>query len=65
VCSSDLDVPVLDDCLVRFDCSREAVYEGGDHVIILGRIQLCVQTAVTKPLAFYRGCTGTFTCNAA
>ncbi len=62
---NSFDVPVLDDCLVRFDCSREAIYEAGDHVIILGRVQRAVQQATSEhlaePLAFYRGSTGTFT----
>lgn len=31
-------VPVIDDCLARFDCQRHASYPGGDHQIILGRI---------------------------
>jgi flavin reductase (DIM6/NTAB) family NADH-FMN oxidoreductase RutF len=59
--TNDFNVPVLDDCLVRFDYSREAVYEAGDHVIILGRVELAMQQATTEPLAFYRGNTGTFT----
>ena len=53
-------VPVLDGCLVRFDCTREALYAGGDHVIILGRVQRTWQSADTDALAFYRGRTGTF-----
>ncbi len=53
-------VPVLDDFLVRFDCSREAIYQAGDHVIILGRVLLARQLDSAQPLAFYRGNTGTF-----
>ncbi|GGE61058.1 flavin reductase family protein [Actibacterium pelagium] len=31
-------VPVIDDCLARFDCQRYASYPGGDHQIILGQV---------------------------
>lgn len=31
-------VPVLEDCMVRFDCERWAVHEGGDHWIVVGRV---------------------------
>ena len=33
------NVPLLTDALVRFDCKTWAVYEGGDHWIIVGRVQ--------------------------
>lgn len=62
---NDYGVPVLDDCLVRFDCQREALYQGGDHVIILGNVQLVTTPDNCPPLAFFGGRTGTFTsqCN--
>lgn len=62
---NEYGVPVLDDCLVRFDCQREALYEGGDHVIILGNVQLVTSPDNCQPLAFFGGRTGTFTshCN--
>lgn len=53
--SNEFNVPVLDDCLVRFDCTREALYEAGDHVIILGRVQLVTQHDQAEPLMFYGG----------
>lgn len=31
-------VPLIDGCLARFDCTQEAVHDGGDHVIIVGRV---------------------------
>src|SRR3546814_4773586 len=31
-------LPVLRGCLASFACRREALYEGGDHVIIVGRV---------------------------
>ncbi|TDK51250.1 flavin reductase family protein [Antarcticimicrobium luteum] len=31
-------VPILADCLARFDCAAEACHPGGDHTIIVGRV---------------------------
>jgi flavin reductase (DIM6/NTAB) family NADH-FMN oxidoreductase RutF len=53
-------VPVLDDCLARFDCQQENVYEAGDHVIILGRVMLVTTSTYNVPLAFFGGRTGAF-----
>jgi len=33
------NVPILPDTAARFDCSKWAVYEGGDHWIIVGEVQ--------------------------
>jgi flavin reductase (DIM6/NTAB) family NADH-FMN oxidoreductase RutF len=47
-------VPVLNDYSVRFECSTEHLYEGGDHVIIVGRVhEMC--NANKEPLGFYKG----------
>ncbi|MEJ8474623.1 flavin reductase family protein [Roseibium algae] len=34
----DNGVPLIENCLARFECSRVAAYEGGDHLIVLGRV---------------------------
>ncbi|MBD8876216.1 flavin reductase family protein [Roseibium polysiphoniae] len=31
-------VPLIENCLARFECARVAAYEGGDHLIVLGRV---------------------------
>jgi len=31
-------VPLIEHCLARFECQRVAAYEGGDHLIVLGRV---------------------------
>ncbi len=41
--ADDLDenpsgVPLLRGCLARFECEQHAVHEGGDHLIIVGRV---------------------------
>lgn len=35
---SETGAPLLDGAIAWFDCRREAVYPGGDHDIILGRV---------------------------
>jgi flavin reductase (DIM6/NTAB) family NADH-FMN oxidoreductase RutF len=48
-------VPILGDCLVNLECAREAVHDGGDHKIIVGRILRLEITDSGEPLLFYRG----------
>jgi flavin reductase (DIM6/NTAB) family NADH-FMN oxidoreductase RutF len=48
--------PLLPDALAAFECVRHADYDGGDHVIIVGRV-LTVhlrQRADAAPLIFFR-----------
>ncbi len=47
-------VPILADCLARFDCARYAVHDGGDHAIVVGQILRATYRSGT-PLAFYGG----------
>lgn len=52
-------LPILPDCLARFDCRQVALHDGGDHSIVLGRV-----THVThrpgQGLMFKRGQYGGF-----
>lgn len=32
-------VPLIENCLARFECTQIAAYEGGDHLIVLGRVE--------------------------
>ncbi|GAB4513658.1 MAG: flavin reductase family protein [Roseibium sp.] len=47
-------VPLIEDCLARFECRRYAAYEGGDHLIVLGEV---VQAEMRKgdALTFFAG----------
>lgn len=49
------DVPVLDHCLAHFDCSVQSVADGGDHAIIIGRVEHLDAQAGGQPLLYYRG----------
>ena len=46
--------PVLDGVNALLECEREAIYEGGDHVIIVGRV-LHFATLEGAPLIFAQG----------
>lgn len=48
-------VPVLPGCLARFECRQSAVYDGGDHVIILGEVLRASYVEEGTPLAFFGG----------
>ncbi len=46
--------PVIDDALAYIDCEIEHEYEGGDHVIVVGRVvELGYRDG--SPLMFFRG----------
>lgn len=46
--------PVLDGVTALLECEREAMYEGGDHVIIVGRV-LRFAMSQSEPLIFAQG----------
>lgn len=46
--------PLLADYGVRFECTTEHLYDGGDHVIIVGRVHN-MDNANREPLGFYKG----------
>jgi len=52
-------VPVLPGTLARFDCARHAGHDGGDHLIIVGRV-LRAAMAEGAPLVFSLGRYGGF-----
>lgn len=56
---NDDGVPVLDGALARFDCQQHSTHDGGDHLIILGRV-LRVSRCEGEPLIFSQGAYGAF-----
>jgi flavin reductase (DIM6/NTAB) family NADH-FMN oxidoreductase RutF len=54
ICEGAGGVPLLPDCLARFECQRHAVYPGGDHVIVVGRVTR-VSTRRGAGLSFFSG----------
>jgi len=51
--------PVLDGVLTWAGCEVEAVYPGGDHSIVIGRVRELGECGSERPLLFYRGRYGT------
>lgn len=48
------DVPLLNGCSARFECTHAAGHDGGDHLIVVGEVLRIL--ACDKPsLLFYRG----------
>jgi len=52
---SALGNPLIPDALVMFDCETEAVHDGGDHVILIGRVHDLHHDPDGHPLVYYRG----------
>ncbi|MCE0505080.1 MULTISPECIES: flavin reductase family protein [unclassified Roseivivax] len=52
-------VPLIESALAHFECAREAVHDGGDHVIVVGRVQR-VRMREGEPLLFLQGRYGAF-----
>jgi 3-hydroxy-9,10-secoandrosta-1,3,5(10)-triene-9,17-dione monooxygenase reductase component len=47
--------PVLEPALALMECTLYAQYDGGDHVIIVGRVAHLEKEAGENPLVFFRG----------
>ena len=47
--------PRINDCTAWMDCEIDAVYEGGDHDICVGRVLEMGIDREAKPLLFFRG----------
>ena len=47
--------PILADSLCVFECQRFAVYDGGDHHILVGEVEKASFDAALDPLLFFRG----------
>ena len=58
--TGDAGVPLINGCLARFECVRHAAHDGGDHLIIVGRVLNAAYRSGT-PLVFSAGQYGRFT----
>jgi flavin reductase (DIM6/NTAB) family NADH-FMN oxidoreductase RutF len=47
--------PVLEPALALMECSLYAQYDGGDHLIIVGRVEHIEKHSGENPLVFFRG----------
>ena len=53
--SWDAGIPILKNSLASFECARHALYDGGDHVILVGRVLRVRFEPRRDPLLFFRG----------
>lgn len=51
---NEKSVPLIRNCLARFECETQAIYPGGDHKIVVGRV-LNAEMRDGDALAFYAG----------
>lgn len=50
-----LGPPALADALAFFECESEAVHQGGDHAILVGRVLRFAKLEAGAPLVFFQG----------
>ena len=48
-------VPLIEECIARFECSTFARHEAGDHVIFIGRVERFDVGSSEDALVFYKG----------
>ncbi len=53
--TGDNGCAMLDGAIASFECVTEAVHEGGDHVIIVGRVTHLNQVEDASPLLYFQG----------
>jgi flavin reductase (DIM6/NTAB) family NADH-FMN oxidoreductase RutF len=51
----DSGCPILPGCAANFECRIEHTYDGGDHVIFVGRVIRMRHDPQIKPLLFHQG----------
>jgi flavin reductase (DIM6/NTAB) family NADH-FMN oxidoreductase RutF len=47
--------PIITGALASFECEQHAQHDGGDHIILVGRVQRFERLATGEPLVFARG----------
>ncbi len=52
---TELGPPALADALAFFECQAEAVHQGGDHAILVGRVIRFARREAGEPLVFFKG----------
>ena len=52
---SNLRCPLIEDSMATFECESWKKYDGGDHIIFVGRVIRAQRVDADDPLLFYRG----------
>jgi flavin reductase (DIM6/NTAB) family NADH-FMN oxidoreductase RutF len=55
--SWDTGCPILEGCIANLECDVEQVFEGGDHIIVVGKVRRMKFDATSdcRPLLYYKG----------
>jgi flavin reductase (DIM6/NTAB) family NADH-FMN oxidoreductase RutF len=55
--SWDTGCPILDGCIANLECDVEQVFEGGDHIIVVGKVRRMRfdDDADCRPLLYFKG----------
>ena len=54
--SWDTGCPILRGCIANLECQVDSVFEGGDHVIVVGKVMRLERSEdETRPLLYFRG----------
>lgn len=53
--TGEYGTPVLTGSLSSFECARDAVHDGGDHFILVGRVLKAIFEPRRDPLLYFRG----------
>ncbi|MBT3330422.1 MAG: flavin reductase family protein [Rhodospirillaceae bacterium] len=59
--TSNLGNPLVPNTLATFDCEIDAIHDGGDHIILIGRVSELRHDPEGDPLLYYRGRYGAVT----
>ena len=51
----DTGCPILTDTLANFECKTQHIYDGGDHLIFVGRVQKMRFEPGGEPLLYFQG----------
>jgi len=47
--------PLIAGCAARFQCKSESLFDGGDHLIMVGRVMQYEYTPEANPLLYFQG----------
>ena len=51
---SEHECPVIPGAVAVFECDMETTHDGGDHIILIGRVRNCRHRLDCDPLVYYR-----------
>jgi flavin reductase (DIM6/NTAB) family NADH-FMN oxidoreductase RutF len=54
-CPGALNLPMIDDCLARFECTPFACHEAGDYWVFIGEVKHMNSGSPDQALVYYKG----------